>query len=176
MVAPTVKPTRAEIDALTGGNRRMTRALETLFEELNKTSGNVSEQSASIGTQEEAIQFVAQAVDAANLEIAALSAKSYVQRGSVVTGSNGQATIAFLNSVDVADDNQVHLTAWRQTGNPPVVVSPVFWIEDGPYRSGVVIEAAQLLELPQAISEVSELDGFPAWGAAVGLRVDWMLY
>lgn len=48
MVDAVAKPTRAEINKVTGGNLRMTRALEKLFEGLNLTSEAVSDQQSNL--------------------------------------------------------------------------------------------------------------------------------
>lgn len=110
--------------------------------------------------------------------LADIKARVYRERGSVALNGNGQATITFANPVNVADNSHIQLTAWSSTGLAPIVVNPISWVESGGQRTGVVIEAARLRELPSSITVLTLLFSFRVWlgTSASGASVDWMLY
>ena len=102
----------------------------------------------------------------------------YRERGSVTLGSDGRGAVTFLNPIAATEDSHIQLTAWVTSGEDPVVVNPLSWVESGGLRTGVLVEAARLRELPLVLTLLSALIGFRVWQntTASGVKVDWMLY
>lgn len=109
-----------------------------------------------------------------------IRSRIFKRAGQVTLDSNGEAVIAFGNTVILDREPYVNLTARIGAGEMPVIANIIdgTFTTDANGYTGVTIRGARLRELPATIPLVSALAQFRVWDEsdASGVKIDWMVF